>query len=174
MKATKISQMRDQLAEHEITEVWPSKAYKALCEQCGEEGWLDEEEIRTYFAELDEAEVQAVYAETFGEEPRFTFTLVVRDRVSVILAAHDEVMDLLPWDEIVMSMEEYPETVDTVVSATYSATLSGDIDQGADIVKQVLGMVCFDGIQARWVSEKDQEEWTHASGTLRKQRPEVN
>ena len=68
MKATKISQMRDQLAEHEITEVWPSKAYKALCEQCGEEGWLDEEEIRTYFAELSEAEVGYVWDDTFGWE----------------------------------------------------------------------------------------------------------
>ena len=66
MKATKISQMRDQLAEHEITEVWPSKAYKALCEQCGEEGWLDEEEIRTYFAELSDDEVGYVWGDTFG------------------------------------------------------------------------------------------------------------
>ena len=63
-----IDEKRRRLAEFEIHEVWPTKEYKDDCERRGEPGRQSEEEIRTYFAELSEAEVGYVWDDTFGWE----------------------------------------------------------------------------------------------------------
>ena len=61
-----VNEQRERLAEFEIHEVWPTPDYAALCKIQGAEGWQSEEEIRVYFNELDEDELQALWGETFG------------------------------------------------------------------------------------------------------------
>ena len=59
-----IEAKRKRLAEFEIHEVWPQMG---IIE--GEEGWRSDEEIREYFQELPEWELECVWDETFGWEP---------------------------------------------------------------------------------------------------------
>lgn len=56
-----VDEKRKRLAEFEITEVWPQMGVIG-----GEEGWRTEDEIREYFQDLPDWEVQAVFAETFS------------------------------------------------------------------------------------------------------------
>ena len=62
-----LEQMRMELIQFEIEEVYYSKDYQVIIEESPECSWKDEDDILEYFNELELEEIEELWHETFNQ-----------------------------------------------------------------------------------------------------------